>query len=294
MHNNEICKSIVFGCGDVGRRIAKYLTQTGRSPESIGGYVNTADSRDLARVLGVECKLIDLDSTELDLQACDKAELYYTVAPQKKGILDQRSRRIIDEFTSANIRPRKVVVISTTGVYGDCQGEWVSEQSPTRPQTERGQRRLDSEKVWLALGNEQGVDVVVLRVPGIYAYSRLPRERLKRKIPVVRASECGFTNRIHADDLARICVAAMQRATAGEFYNVTDGNPGKISDYLQAAAKVLGYDPLPEISMQQAQSELSAGMLSYLSESRKISNQKLLDELGIELLYPDFNQGILN
>jgi len=294
MQNRETWHSMIFGCGDVGRRIAKHLMQTRQSSKRVGGYVNTVNSRKLARSVGVECTLVDLDSAEFDVQACDKTELYYTVAPQKYGIQDQRSRRIIDEFTSTNIRPTKVVIISTTGVYGDCEGEWVSEQSPTRPQTERGQRRLDSERVWLAWGREQNVDVVVLRVPGIYAYSRLPRERLKRKIPVVRASECGFTNRIHADDLARICIAAMQRASAGDIYNVTDGNPGKICEYLQAAAKVLGYDPLPEISMQQAQSELSTGMLSYLSESRKISNQKLLDELGIELLYPDFNKGILN
>lgn len=286
--------SMIFGCGDVGRRIASELIVSGVELGELSGYVNSNSSRELASMVGVRCDIIDLDQPEFRLSACDGAELYYTVAPQKAGLIDLRSRRVIDHFDSNDIRPRKVVLISTTGVYGDCDGEWVSEQSPTQPQTERGQRRLDSERQWLAWGRLQSVDVVVLRVPGIYAFSRLPRERLKRKTPVVRASECGFTNRIHADDLARILVAAMRRARAGEIYNATDGAPGKISEYLQAAARVLDFDPLPEISLSQAKNELSVGMLSYLNESRKISNQKMLDDLGVELLYSNFEDGLLN
>ena len=116
---------------------------------------------------------------------------------------------------------------------------------------------------------------------------------MAKRIPVVRAEECGFTNRIHADDLARICVVAMNRAKNADIFNVTDGSPGTISEYLKAAAQVVGLPSLPEISMQQAQTMLSRGMLSYLGESRKISNKKMLRELEIELLYPDFRQGLL-
>jgi len=287
-------RSLIFGCGDVGRRIAKYLIENGLQAASISGYVNSEESLGKAATLAVNCDLINLDQPLLDLSACHDAQLYYTVAPQKQGLRDQRSRSVIRQFSDHKIRPSKVVLISTTGVYGDCNGDWVSEQSPTQPKTERGQRRLNAEAQWLDWGRKNAVDVVVLRVPGIYAFSRLPRQRLKRKTPVVRAQECGFSNRIHADDLARICVIAMHRAPAGEVYNATDGFPGKISEYLQAAAAALGYEPLPEISMQQAQNELSAGMLSYLNESRRISNRKLLDDLNVELLYPDFKQGILN
>lgn len=294
MLNSNTERSLILGCGDVGRRIAKHLLNTGARSNSIKGYVKSAESLSLAGLLNVECTLIDLDDLPLNLKACDDCELYYTVAPQKYGLRDERSRAVIAEFIASDIRPSKVVLISTTGVYGDCDGEWVSELSPTQPQTERGQRRLDSEGQWLQWGRLQGVDVVVLRVPGIYAFSRLPRARLQRKTPVVRASECGFTNRIHADDLATICVTAMRNAPAGEIYNATDGSPGKISEYLQAAAQALSFDALPEISLSQAQDELSAGMLSYLNESRKISNQKMLDELGVKLLYSDFKEGILN
>lgn len=293
MGNKEPKRQLIFGCGDVGRRIAKNLMESGVEVSAISAYVNSSLSFEQANSLGVHCDILDLDRLELSLSACDGAELYYTIAPQKQGLYDLRSRAVIDHFNINEIHPSKLVLISTTGVYGDCDGEWVSEKSPTNPQTERGQRRLDSETQWLAWGRLQSVDVVVLRVPGIYAFSRLPRERLKRKTPVVRASECGFTNRIHADDLARICVAAMRLAQTGEIYNATDGVPGKISEYLQAAARVLNFDPLPEISLKQAQEQLSVGMLSYLNESRKISNQKMLDDLSVNLLYTDFKDGLV-
>lgn len=284
--------SIILGCGDVGRRIARRLIAEAYPASEISAYVRTAESAEICSRIGVMALRLDLDDLQRDMGLCQGADLYYTVAPQKAGTGDERSRALLTQFKADDVKPRKIVLISTTGVYGDCDGDWVTEASATNPQTERGQRRLDSETQWLEWGYRNRVPVVVLRVPGIYAYSRLPRERLIKRTPVVKAEECGYTNRIHADDLASVCVLAMQNGKSGEVYNVTDGVPGKISEYLQAAAHVLGMEPLPEISMQQAESELSAGMLSYLGESRKISNRKMLDELGVQLKYPDFKQGI--
>lgn len=288
--------SLIFGCGDLGRRIAKALIKAGCSADAISGYVNSIQSQQQAADSGVACDIVDLDniatSFEVDFTACSGVELYYTVAPQKHDLNDQRSAALIKQFMLASILPAKLVLISTTGVYGDCDGEWVSELSPTKPTTDRGQRRLDSERQWLAWGESENVAVVILRVPGIYAYSRLPRVRLERKTPVVRASECGFSNRVHADDLAGMCILAMRKAPAGEIYNATDGTPGSISEYLQAAAQALNFPSLPEITMSQAQQQLSPGMLSYLRESRRISNQKIIDQLAYQLLYPDFKQGI--
>lgn len=283
---------VIFGCGDVGRRIAKTLIRDGVSPETMVAYVRTASSAEMCSRLGVMALRVDLDKLQRGLIPCHGSELYYTVAPPKHGTQDLRTEALLAAFSKDQIRPSKVVVISTTGVYGDCDGDWVTEQTPTKPGTERGQRRLDMEQRWLSWGHKMHVPVVILRVPGIYAYSRLPRERIKAGIPVVKRDECGHTNRIHADDLARVCVAAMLRGKRGDIYNVTDGQPGSITEYLQAAAHILGHDPLPEISMQEAHQQLSAGMLSYLSESRKISNQKMLTELGVELKYPNFLQGI--
>lgn len=287
-------RTVVFGCGDVGRRICRLLSEQGTSLGAIRGYVNTEESRLEAAKLGVHCDVLNLDAPNLELSACERANLFYTVAPQKEGLQDLRSKRVIDTFRAQSVHPKKVVLISTTGVYGDCNGDWVSEATPTKPKTERGKRRLDSEQQWLAWGMSENVDIVILRVPGIYAYSRLPRARLEKATPVVAEQACGFTNRIHADDLANMCIQAMKKAENGKIYNATDGQPGKISEYLQAAAKALGLPPLPEISMDEAQSQLSVGMLSYLNESRKISNQKIVEELDIQLAYPDFRVGLLN
>lgn len=287
-------RTVIFGCGDVGRRIVSQLVKIDVKANTIVGLVNSIASQRKAAQLNVDANMIDLDMALYnEINCCHQANVYYTIAPQKSGVEDLRTNAALAVFESNDITPTKVVLISTTGVYGDCDGEWVNESSETRPQTDRGKRRLSSERQWLEWGAKNKVAVSILRAPGIYANSRIPKSRIEKRIPVVSENECGFTNRIHADDLARACITAMQKAEHGAIYNATDGKPGKISEYLQAAAKVLELPALPEISMQQAQQELSSGMLSYLSESRKISNQKLLTELEFELLYPDFREGLL-
>lgn len=285
--------NLIFGCGDIGRRIAQYLIQSGCPTHEIHGYVNSQESNERAEALGVTSQRVNLDSLDSELCECDQAYLYYTVAPQNQGVCDERSRCVITKFIDQDIKPKKVVLISTTGVYEGSDGEWLSELSVVKPQTDRGLRRLDAENQWLTWARNEGVSVIVLRVPSIYAYSRLPRERIKKRTPVVKAAECGFSNRIHADDLAQICVIAMQRAHSGSIYNTTDGVPGTITEYLQAAAKVLGYAALPEISMVEAKHHLSSTMLSYLSDSRKVSHQKMIDELQIKLRHVDFRKGLL-
>lgn len=288
---------LILGCGDVGRRIARALLAQGVSKSAIFGVVRSLASRQQCLDLGVLVSQVDLDQEAEGLfgfseDVFEQAELYYTVAPQKDGLNDRRSQRVIEQLSELSTNLAKAVIISTTGVYGDCDGEWVTESSATNPQTERGQRRLDMEQQWIEWGEQAEIPVVILRVPGIYSFSRLPRERIAKRIPVVSPSECGYSNRIHADDLASVCIAAMRRGQAGQIFNATDGTPGKISEYLQVAANALGQSPLPEISMEQAREVLSSGMLSYLGESRKISNQKMLDQLGVRLQHPDYRQGV--
>ncbi|MFT5138112.1 MAG: NAD dependent epimerase/dehydratase family enzyme [Arenicella sp.] len=290
--------SIILGCGDVGRRIiAQLVWSTIKSPDpiidsSILACTRSTEARQKNALLGIQSIQLDIDKVrELPIEIQD-SDLYYLVPPPKQGLLDTRSRRVIELLSKQGLRPKKIVLISTTGVYGDCGGEWVTEKSTTNPQTERGQRRLDSEQQWLTWCEDNKVKINVLRVPGIYALSRIPRQRLDNKTPVVRAQESGYSNRIHADDLAMVAITAMRESIAGEIFNVTDGSPGKISEYLQAACVVLGLPPLAEISMRQAEAELSPGMLSYLSESRKISNQKMLSKLKVTLTYPDFRIGL--
>jgi len=285
-------QSVILGCGDIGRRVINGLLSQGHNDTDIIGLVNSLESTEQCAKLGVIGLRFDLDKLNRNLSFCARSQVYYMIAPQKSGSTDNRTNALLNHFTEAEIKPEKVVLISTTGVYGDCDGDWVTEKSDTNPQTERGKRRLDSEQQWLKWGKANHVPVVILRVPGIYAYSRLPRERIEKGVPVVRSEECGYTNRIHADDLALMCIAAMRKGRSSEIFNATDGTPGKISEYLQEAAKALNLKPLPEISMAEGQATLSSGMLSYLNESRKISNEKILNTLNIDLRYPDFRDGI--
>lgn len=294
---------IIFGCGDIGRRIVTCLLEQGTPADQIIAFVNSTASFESALNLGLEPRRLDLDqaldSTALgEFSDFSSAYAYYTIAPQKRGESDQRSQSLIEHLRASGLCPSKLVLISTTGVYGDAGGEWIDESAPLQPSTERAKRRAHSEMLWSDYfsesfsGSASKSVLTILRVPGIYARSRLPVARIKQATPVVRSQEVGFTNRIHADDLAAICVLANQQAQSHMVLNATDGQPGTITQYLQAVAAYLGEPALPEISLSEAQTQLSEGMLSYLSESRKISNKRLLDVLDYQFKYPDFKQGM--
>ena len=135
-------------------------------------------------------------------------------------------------------------------------------------------------------------EYIILRVPGIYAKERLPLARLKKGLAVVNSNEAAWTNRIHADDLAMVCQKAMASVISGEIYNVTDGQPSTMTDYFNQVADYVGLARPPQISMQEAETTLSAGMVSYLRESRRISNVKMLKELQVELQYPRLKEGL--
>jgi nucleoside-diphosphate-sugar epimerase len=134
--------------------------------------------------------------------------------------------------------------------------------------------------------------VVILRVAGIYGPGRLPLDKVRKRTPVIAGSESPCSNRIHADDLARVCVAAAKRGRGGAVYNVSDGQPGTISQYYCAVADRLGVPRPPEVTMSEARRVMSEAMLSYLSESKRVDSRKMREELGVELLYPDLESGL--
>jgi nucleoside-diphosphate-sugar epimerase len=215
--------------------------------------------------------------------ALDEALVYWFMPPQPTGETDDRLRRFLKGMDAA---PRKIVLISTTGVYGDCEGRWIDENEPLKPVAARAKRRADAEAALQEWAARFRGDTVILRVPGIYATDRLPLERLRRGEPVLNAAEAPWTNRIHADDLAMVCKRAMEVAPFDAIYNATDGHPSTMTDYFNQVADFAGLPRPPQVSMEQAQAEMSAGMLSYLQESRRIGNSKLLSELGVSLQYP--------
>ena len=188
--------------------------------------------------------------------------------------------------------PRRFVYISTSGVYGDCAGERVDETRPPRPQTDRAVRRLDAERALSEWGARNRFEVVILRVPGIYAPDRLPTDRIARGIPVLRAEDDVYTNHIHADDLAAIVVAALESPQAAGVYNASDDSATRMGDWFDRVADHAGLARPPRISRAEASQRVPAELLSFMSESRRLSNERMKDELGVRLRYPTVAEGL--
>lgn len=181
---------------------------------------------------------------------------------------------------------------STTGVYGDCGGDWVDETRVPQPTEPRALRRLSAEQQWQDWAKANGVELVILRLPGFYGPGRLPRKRLEQGLPVLAEASSPWSNRIHIHDLTKACLAAMDLGRAGEIYNLSDGHPGTMTDYFNQVADHLGLPRPPQIALDAVPEQLSAGMQGYLRESRRIDNSKMLRELGLELSYPTLAQGL--
>ncbi|MFZ5594704.1 MAG: SDR family oxidoreductase [Pseudomonadota bacterium] len=281
--------AFIIGCGDIGRRVAALWNARGGT---VSALARTPQSVRLLTDNGIRPINSDLDQpASLRNLPVKDALLFYFAPPPGEGDADPRLRSTLAALTPEN-PPKRIVYISTTGVYGDCQEAWITEETPAHPRSARGARRLDAENALRDWQNDTSVPVVILRVPGIYGPGRLPVDRIKQGIPVVCEEESPYSNRIHADDLARICIAAAEQGRAGEVYNVSDGHPTTMTDYFHRVADLLALPRLPAISMAEARHRLSPGMLSFLEESKRIDNRKMLRELGVELLYPTLEEGL--
>ncbi len=278
----------IYGCGYLGRRLAIRRQHENRQ---ITGVVRTVASAEALAGMGIGSLQVDLDVDAATELAPQGSTLFYFIPPAKSGETDTRVRRLIEEFARQG-HPRRIVYLSTTGVYGDCQGEWVTEERPVNPVFARAKRRWDAEcrlREWRA---DTGGELVILRVAGIYGPGKLPLERLRKGLPLVRAEESPWTNRIHIDDLVQVCVAAMDKGSDGAVYNVSDGSPGTMIDYFSKIAELAGLPAPPAITLSQAAQQLSEGMLSYMHESRRLDNSRMRDELGVTLLYPGMDVGL--
>jgi len=278
----------IIGCGYVGQRLAAEEVATGarvfalaRSPASLAAVTG----------LGVIARPADLDDP-VTLATLDSAgaDIYYLAPPPREGNTDARLRAFLAALRGQ--RPRRIVYISTTGIYGDSRGEWVSEDWPVRPATGRAGRRADAERQLLSFADQQDVEVVILRVPGIYGPGRLPRERLEKGLPVLRESEAPWSNRIHVDDLVSACLAAMRRGVDRGVYNASDGEPSNMTDYFNQVADALGLPRPPEVSRAEAEQAIDPGMRSYLAESRRIDSRRMREELGVVPRYGSLAEGL--
>ncbi len=287
---------LIVGCGDVGLRVAR--AQAGRV--RLFGLTSSPERVALLRSRGITPLVGNLDDPPtLDRLAGLATRVVHMAPPpsaegQPQWWRDPRTQaltRVLQRRTP----PRSLAYGSTSGVYGDCAGAWVSESRPLAPSTPRAQRRVDAETLVQHLGRTCGVRVTVLRIPGIYAPDRpggTPRDRLIRGTPVLEARDDVYTNHIHADDLARATLAALWRGSPQRAYNVNDDSALKMGDYFDLAADLYGLPRPRRLPRDTAQSELPLMLLSFMSESRRLVNRRLKKELGVRLMYPTVREGL--
>jgi nucleoside-diphosphate-sugar epimerase len=277
---------LIVGCGYVGRRLARQLRAEGRV---VAGLVRSVDSAAALRQDGVTAIQADLDGTDLPALPSMGAELYYFAPPPGEGEHDPRLERVLAAL--ADSLPARIVYVSTSGVYGDCAGAWIDEAYPLNPMTPRARRRAAAEAALQAWSAATGVPVVILRVPGIYGPGKLPLERLRKGLPLLREADSPYTNRIHVDDLIAACRAAMVRGTPGAAYNVSDGSPSNMTDYFNRIADVTGL-PRPPVVGREEIDALSPGMRGFMEESKRLDNRRMRGELGVELRYATLEAGL--
>ncbi|MEJ2621243.1 MAG: SDR family oxidoreductase [Candidatus Thiodiazotropha sp.] len=278
----------IIGCGDIGTRLALSYQ---KSATEVTGWVASDESFRRLKQLTINAVQQNLDHALLQVDSLAGEGLFYFAPPASSGVVETRIGNLIASLKQA-AKPKKVVYLSTTGVYGDCQGEWVDESRKPQPSADRAKRRLDGEQQWQTWSQQYDIPLVILRVAGIYGPGKLPVERLRKGLPMVAEADAPITNHIHSLDLVEIAAVAMARGENGAIYNVCDGRPESMTVYFNRVADFLQLPRPPQISLQAAKQQLSPGMLSYLAESRRLSNRKLLEELGVELRYPDLQQGL--
>jgi nucleoside-diphosphate-sugar epimerase len=283
------------GCGDVGVRLAQALPARSRvlaltsTPERVPElrqrnivplHGDLDVPRTLARLAGIADRVVHLAPPPNE--------------PQQEWWRDLRTQALLRALR-LRTAPAAFVYGSTSGVYGDCQGEWVSESRPVQPRTPRAQRRVDAERQVRFFGRGTGTRVSVLRIPGIYAPDRAggtPRDRLLKGTPVLQPQDDVYTNHIHANDLARALFAALWRGEPQRVYNASDDTELKMGDYFDLAADLYKLPRPPRVARTTAQEQLPLMLLSFMSESRRLRNDRLKKELGVRLWYPTVADGL--
>lgn len=281
---------LIIGCGDIARRALPELRRRYRVAAVVrSSGPALADS-------GVETIEGDLDDADSLATFAGRAErIAHLAPPANGGPIDLRTRNLLAALAPRGrgaMLPQRFVYLSTSGVYGDCAGEWVEETRAPNPRTERARRRLDAERALGEWGERNKIETVILRVPGIYASDRLPLDRLIRGTPALRPEEDVYTNHIHADDLAAILVAALESKGACGIYNTTDDGPMKMGDFFDLVADRAGLARPPRVSREEAVRRLPPELLSFMSESRRLVNRRMKAELGARLRYPTVADGV--
>lgn len=285
---------MIVGCGDVGLRVARQLP----ARVKLLALTSSAERVPALRARGITPLQGNLDDRASVRRLAGLATRVVHLAPPPSHNPDWRSDpRTLALLHALRLRslPRSLVYGSTSGVYGDCAGDWVSETRRVNPDTPRSQRRVHAENHLRLFGRATGTRVHILRIPGIYAPDReggTPRGRLLKGMPVLRAEDDVYTNHIHADDLARACLAALWRGKPQRISHASDDTQLLMGDYFDLAADIYRLPRPPRLPRSTAQEQLPLMLLSFMGESRRLDNQRLKNELRLVLRYPTVEAGL--
>jgi nucleoside-diphosphate-sugar epimerase len=264
---------LVAGYGDIARRALPDLERAFRVER-------------LSRSLGR-----DLDRPET-LKLDGAHALLHCAPPPATGDTDTRTANLLAALAKASILPGRIVYVSTSGVYGDCGGERVDEARPVAPRTARAKRRVDAEQRLTSWCAEHRAALVVLRAPGIYAEDRLPLASLRERAPVLRAGDDVYTNHIHADDLARAVVRALEDDAPPGVYNIADDSQLRMADWMELVAARHGLPRPPRLARAEIERGVPPERYSFMSESRRLDNTRMKRVLGLRLRYPTVYEGL--
>ncbi|MDD2899516.1 MAG: NAD-dependent epimerase/dehydratase family protein [Desulfuromonadaceae bacterium] len=282
-------KIFIAGCGYIGERIARKYQESG---VDVTCQVRAEEHGTKLASSGFPVVITTLDNT-VSLQQFDLADsiLFYLVPPPGGGNTDSRARNFISHIKPTG-KPLKIIYMSATSVYSETVDGIVTEESPTSPESAMGKRRLDAEAVFTNYGSANQIPVIILRVSGIYGPGRLPVMQITQGQPLLREEESGPSNRIHADDLADICIAAAEQGGYGDIFNISDGQPSSMTSYFNACADTLGLPRQPQVSFSEASMAMSPLMFSYVCQSRVVDNRRMLDRLNVKLRYETLSEGL--
>lgn len=269
---------LIIGCGDVGLRLLPHLTPRFR----VFAVTRSNISHEQIRAFGAIPLQVDLDDRASVQRLQGLAHrVIHLAPPPTTGMLDQRTRNVVAILPHGAC----LVYVSTSGVYGDCGGAWIAETRPVAPHNPRARRRVDAECVLRQWARRHDGKLSILRVPGIYAADRLPLERLHKGTPAMLASDDGYTNHIHAEDLALMIVQALFHARPNRVYHAVDDSQLQMADYFDLVADHFGLPRPPRLSRVECQQAVSPMLWSFMAESRRLRNTRIKRELGVRLRY---------
>lgn len=272
-----------FGHGYSARALARRLLPEGWR---VIGTTRSAEKAEILRAEGIDPRI--WPGADLSAEISEASHILISAGPTAEG--DQVLATFGETIAEAAPGLNWVGYLSTTGVYGDHQGAWVDESTPLTPATRRGQARVVAETAWRELADRSGLPLHIFRLAGIYGPGRGPFAKVRNGTARRIIKKGQVFSRTHVEDIAQILAASIARPNPGAAYNVCDDDPAPPEDVIAHAAKLLGLPVPPAVDFETA--EMTPMARSFYAESKKVRNDRIKEELGVQLIYPSYRDGL--